>query len=550
MCKPARTVAARPAGKRHRLFVSPRFLQAVGILAFCSVAAVSHAQTNDLLLDLLVKKGYVTQDEAEKLKNESESLKTNNATASYPKWMIGKGIKSVELYGDIRLRFENRVARTPAYTSVNLDRYRYALRLGLRGDLAGDFYYGLRLETAANPRSPWVTFATSGSGVPYQGPFGKGTAGIDLGQVYLGWRPNSNVDITVGKMAMPLYTTAMVWDSDICPEGAAERFKYSIGPAEFFANFAQFIYQDVNPDAPPNFLFANDTGGNNGNPPFLMAMQGGVKYQLKKDVSFKAAVTLYSYLGHGATNATSATTIGNPGGSTTNLPGFSGVYVGEGATGVAGYPAIGASGYPNGNPTYSFINSDGFAYNQTGVNNLLVLECPFEVDFKLLRHHLKVFGDFAENFNGAQRAAAAVAADAAVNSFLGNSKNNIPLQRNEYQAYQFGLAVGNGDDLGQVYGSALRKGAWETRVYWQHVEQYALDPNLLDSDFFEGRANMEGLYAAFAYGFTDAMIGTVRYGYASRIDKKLGTGGSNQDIPQVNPIDQYQLVQADLTLRF
>ena len=82
------------------------------------------------------------------------------------------------------------------------------------------------------------------------------------------------------------------------------------------------------------------------------------------------------------------------------------------------------------------------------------------------------------------------------------------------------------------------------------MEQYALDPNLLDSDFFEGRGNMQGFYTAFSYGFTGAMIGTVRYGYASRIDSKLGTGGSNLDVPQVNPIDQYNLVQLDLTLKF
>jgi hypothetical protein len=525
MFNATRTFAATPAGQRRRLFGWLPLRRAIGALAFCFFAAVSHAQTNDLLLDLLVKKGLVTQDEAEKLKTESESLQSSNASASYPKWTIGNGIKSVELFGDIKLRFENRVARTPSWGGVDMDRYRYALRIGLRGDLAGDFYYGLRLETASNPRSPWVTFGTSTSGTTYQGPFGKSQAGIDIGQIYLGWHPNSNVDITAGKMPMPLYTTPMVWDSDINPEGAAERFKYNIGPAEFFANFTQFIYQDVNPDSSPFLLGANDPG-NNGNPPFLMAMQGGVKYDLTKDVSFKAAATLYTYLGHGATN-----------GATTNTPGFSGIFVGEGA----GYPVAGASGYPSG------IN-DGYTYNQTGVNNLLILEVPFEVNFKLLQHRFKFFGDWAENLDGTQRAEAAVAA--ADNPLIYSTPLKIPLQKNQNKAYQLGLAVGNGNDLGQVYGSALKRGAWEARFYWQHVDQYALDPNLLDSDFFEGAANMQGFYVAFAYGFTDAMVGTVRYGYASRIDKKLGTGGTDQDIPQVNPIDQYQLVQADLTLKF
>jgi hypothetical protein len=91
---------------------------------------------------------------------------------------------------------------------------------------------------------------------------------------------------------------------------------------------------------------------------------------------------------------------------------------------------------------------------------------------------------------------------------------------------------------------------WEARTYWQHIEQYALDPNLIDSDFFEGRGNLEGVFAAVAYSFADNMIGTFRYGYASPIDKSLGTGGSNQDIPQINQINRYQILQLDLTYRF
>jgi Putative porin len=499
------------------------------------MAAAAHAQTNsqpigqpsDPLLNLLIKKGYVTLEEAQQLRAESEAIQTNNAP-SFSKWKIGDGIKSVELFGDIRLRYESRQVRTLEGGKVDLDRFRYALRLGLRGDLASEFYYGLRLETSSNPRSPWVTFATSSSGVPYQGPFGKSTAGIDVGQIYIGWHPISAIDVTVGKMPMPLFTTPMVWDSDINPEGAAEHFKYDIGPAEFFANFGQFMYQDDNPSESTAGLFSGNDLGHDGNPPFMMAWQGGVKYQVNKDVSFKAAGTIYNYLGHGTNTA--------PGSFGTGTPGYSDTFVGEGSSIFPG-----ASGYSSG-------SADGFTYNQTGINNLLVLEFPFEVNFKLLEYRAKLFGDFALNLDGADRAEAAVAA--ADNPFIYSTPLKIPLQRNQYKAYQVGLAVGNGNDLGLVYGSALRRGAWEARVYWQHIEQYALDPNLLDSDFFEGRGNLEGLYSAFSYGFTSALIGTVRYGFATRIDENLGTGGSNQDIPQVNPINHYQLVQLDLTLKF
>jgi hypothetical protein len=512
---------------RRRFFKWPSWRRAIGIIAFC-LAAAAQGQTNDLLLDLLVKKGIVTPQEADELKKEADSLKTNNTSLSFSKWKIGDGIRSVELFGDIRLRYESRSVRTPEDGLLELDRFRYALRLGLRGDLASDFYYGLRLETAANPRSPWVTFGSSTSGTPFYGPFGKSTAGIDVGQIYLGWRPISAIDITVGKMPNPLMTTPMLWDTDINPEGAAERFKYNIGPAEFFATFSQFLYLDDNPNISAFGLYSAN-GTNKANLPFLLAWQGGVKYQLAKNISFKGAGTLYNYLGHGTNTVSNGTFAGSPG--------FSDIYVGEGA----GVPVVGASGYPSG-------SADGFAYNQTGINNLLVLDFPVEVNFKVLKHQGKVFGDFAENLDGADRARAAVAA--ADNPLIYATPLHIPLQKNQNKAYQAGVAVGNDDDLGLVYGTALKKRTWETRVYWQHVEQYALDPNLLDSDFFEGRGNLQGLYTAFAYGFTDALIGTVRYGFASRIDKKLGTGGSNLDIPQVNPVNHYSVVQLDLTLKF
>jgi Putative porin len=115
------------------------------------------------------------------------------------------------------------------------------------------------------------------------------------------------------------------------------------------------------------------------------------------------------------------------------------------------------------------------------------------------------------------------------------------------KAYQVGVAYGN---LGMVYGQTSKKHTWEARVYWQHVEQYAADVNLLDSDFFEGRANLEGVYAALAYSITDGIIGTIRYGYAQRINNRLGTGGNNQDLPVLNPINNYNLLQLDLTWRF
>jgi hypothetical protein len=497
--------------------------------------------SSDPVLDLLLQKGIVTEAEVQKAKADAERIRTNEFNNLMPpiesKWKINKAIKNIELFGDLRLRYEYRQVTRPDEGKLELDRYRYAVRLGLRGEAFDDFYYGLRLDTAANPRSPWVTFGTSSSGVPYQGPYGKSTASINIGQVYIGWKPTSWFDFTVGKMPQPLYTTPMVWDSDLNPEGFAERFKYRVGEAEFFANMGQFYYQDVNPTYSSGPL---GTPALLGNPVFQLAWQAGVNYQFATNVSAKVAAGIYKYIGM----------------ETNRSPFFGDPFIGEGVfTGVTTpNNANGASGYPTSN-TLPGSESLGFPNNQVGLNHLLILEIPFEFNFRIAQLSAKVFGDFAYNLEGEKRAEDAALGYA---NFLAVQRESgqpvtvkpFPAQRNDVKAYQVGLAVANKDSLGMVYGSTARKHAIETRVYYQHVEQYALDPNLLDSDFFEGRGNLEGIFMAMAYGLTDNVIATVRYGYAKRINELIGTGGSNQDIPQVNPIHHYNILQVDLTFRF
>ncbi len=269
-----------------------------------------------------------------------------------------------------------------------------------------------------------------------------------------------------------------------------------------------------------------------------------MNYHFTTNVSAKIAANLYQYVGL----------------HTNVSPFFGDPFVGEGQFTGRGTvnPVNGASGY--GTSSSLLGNSSlGFPNNQVGLDHLLVLEIPAEVNFKVWSLNARLFGDFSYNLEGSQRAEVAAAGYAnylalqSVGSAI--SVNPFAPQRNDVKAYQVGFGLGNGGQVygpmqGLVYGSTSRRNTWEVRTYWQHIEQYALDPNMLDSDFFEGRGNLEGIYAAIAYGLADNVITTFRYGYASRINDKLGTGGSNQDIPQVNPIQHYNLFQLDLTFRF
>lgn len=492
-------------------------------VTFTAITPALQADTaSDNLINKLEQKGILSKDEAADLRAESAQSETNvldQMPAS--KWRLADSIKTIGLYGDVRLRYEYRGVDNPSSaTGTSSDtfyreRFRYALRLGLRGDLFDNFYYGIRLETSANPRSPWVTFADDtgkSSTSPLSGtPSDKTSDGLNIGQVYLGWHPGDWFEVTAGRMPMPLYTTPMVWDSDINPEGAFEKFKYTTGNFDWFADFGQFDYMDpsVAYDLP-----SSDT--------FLLAWQVGAIVHLNKNASFKIAPMLYNYTGRGNSVVPGATP--NP------MSPFE-PFVGQGSAGG--------------------LNT---AYNQAGINDLTILEFPWEFDYQIQKTpfgplQARLFGDVAYNLDGDARAREAFATAPAAFPGLTSAATGQNL------AYQAGIGIGNagpvyGPTQGLVYGSTSKKGTWETRFYWQHIEQYALDVNLIDSDFFEGRANLQGFYSSFAYSITDAIIGTVRYGYANQIKGDLGTGGNNLDIPGINPIKNYNLVQMDLTWRF
>lgn len=513
--------------------------------AFC--ADDSAPALSDPVLNLLLEKGMITESEASKVQAQVDANRTNEIAQMPPsKWKIASGIQSVELFGDVRMRYEDRRATDPSGGDIDLTRLRYAVRVGLRGDLFDDFYYGIKVETSTNPRSSWVTLGspnlTSPGASPYQGPFGKSASGIGIGQVYFGWQPEDWVNITLGKMPNPLYTTTLIWSPSISPEGAAEHFKYTVGEADFYANFAQFVYADSDPTSASGGYFPlYDSDGSDGSLPFLLAWQAGMNYRLTKDASFKIVPTIYNYTRFNGGQSPNSNASGY-------TPDFSGIYVGQGATVGIGNAAA-YYNYANGTPGF-----DGFYANQTGINDLLVLDIPFEFNLKLSKIDIRLFGDYAQNLEGADRARAAYNASRSTYfSAAGSAPLLSPIsspQIDDDKAYQVGVAVGSKDALGLVYGTTAKKNSWEVRTYWQHIEQYALDPNLIDTDFFEGVENIQGIYAAAAYGITDNFIGTVRYGYAMRINDKLGTGGSGQDIPQMNPDNQFNLLQVDLTLRF
>jgi len=476
-------------------------------------AITSRAQDAGALLDLLVKKKIITDQEAEEVRSE---LVKDVASTSAGKLKLSSPITEVELYGDARVRYEARQGETgPPSTldrpndTLRRSRERYRLRLGLRGTLADDWFFGLRIETSTNPRSTNVTFGDDA------GPFGKTSDTVGIGQAYLGYSGFRDIRLTAGKMPNPFVNTLMVWDGDINPEGLAEQWKHTFSlsygggqttaaPAEYskdgkttaavtseptrmtidvFANFGQFVYDDANPENP---LGARSVSGGRLVPnsdAWIFGWQLGAKFNFTKTTYLQLAPTIYNDSGAGDT--------------------FNAFYSGD-PDRLAGTPAVRT------------------ARNQTGINDLLILDVPAEFGFNLGEIPLRIFGDLAINFEGDDRAIAA----------------GHPEAQDERYAYQIGIGI----------GKIKAKHDWEFKAWWQHTEQYSLDPNLVDSDFFDSRVNMEGVVLQAGYALSDAVIFNLSYGYGEQSDDTLGTGGVG-DIA-LNPLHKYQIFQADLNVKF
>jgi hypothetical protein len=494
-------------------------LTLIAAAASLFLSGVARAQDNGALLDLLVRKGVINDQEAEEVRAE---LTKDYASSSAGKWKLSTPITELELYGDARLRYEIRTAEAGPPDTLNTpgdntqrNRFRYRLRLGLRGTLADDWFFGLRLETSTNPRSTNVTFGDD-SGV--NGPFSKDSDRINVGQAYLGYRGLRDFTFTAGRMPNPFVTTLMTWDADINPEGLAEQWKHTFnislgggGPAksvestskdgksvasttetsaprsmtiDLFANFAQFVYDDSNPE---NTLGPAPNGVPNKDA-FLLGWQIGAKINFTKTVYLQLAPTIYNYTGNGDT--------------------FNKHFVGDPAFNVVD-PVTG---------TVTTVTP-----NQTGINGLLVFDAPVEFGWTVGEIPMRVFGDFAVNFDGDERAIAA----------------GHPDKGDQRYAYQIGLGI----------GKIKAKNDWQLTAFWQHTDQFALDPNLVDSDIFDSRVNMEGFAVQGGYALSDAVTFNLTYGYGQQSDRDLGTGGVG-DAFSLNPLRKYSIFQADLSVKF
>lgn len=180
------------------------------------------AQDNGALIDALVRKKILTDQEAEEIRAD---LVKEHAATSAGKLNISSSITELKLYGDARVRYQYENNQDQGGSGdADRSRFRYRLRLGAEVSLLNNFKAGVRIETGE---------ANDSTNRDFGGYFDKVGDEVYVGLAYLQYTNSFDalnvLDVRVGKHLHPFFFAASsfnngFWDTDINPEGISEQF--------------------------------------------------------------------------------------------------------------------------------------------------------------------------------------------------------------------------------------------------------------------------------------------------------------------------------------
>jgi hypothetical protein len=197
------------------------------VSAIAGSFTTTSGQSNDALLNKLVSKGILTQQEADELKEEADAGfdKAYRTRAGLPEW-----VTSVKFYGDVRGRFDGIYIDNDAHNSPNRDRnrMRYRVRVGAAATFKDNLEMGFRFTSGeaqggfgGDPISGNSSFQDNGS---------KKSLWVDL--AYGKWTPVKNdtwqLSGTIGKIENPFVFSPIVFDDDYTPEGIGLSSSYKV----------------------------------------------------------------------------------------------------------------------------------------------------------------------------------------------------------------------------------------------------------------------------------------------------------------------------------
>jgi polyhydroxyalkanoate synthesis regulator phasin len=512
----------------------PKQLCALALGGFLAFTATGVRADDSALLDVLVKKGILTKQEAEKLEAEVSKEPAPTQGGLETRLKIGDWVQEIDLYGDMRFReyYQNYEQQLPSAGTAfdkNIQRQRIRFRLRLDADfkLADNFFGGVQLSTSDN-RDGTTTNATYTSGFD--------NYNIYISRAFIGWAPIDGLTFVIGKQNNPFYATELNWASDVGPTGLVERIDFhslfgwgspgepagytkegkapppapapSVNPVELSLIAGQFTFFNNNADSNISF---NKTDA------FMFETQLLGRFRL-----FGGAVTIveapdvqiWNEAGLGPTGVT-ATGAPNP------------------AT-VTG-TGTGAFGSLNNSAPFPIYTRDEF-----------YIQGPGDINFKIAGIPVSLYWDFSYNVWGPER----------FNQVYGplfdkvtyNKGSTTPIfsgvvhpSFSDYFAWLAGLRIGLNRKAGDL--SLL--------VDYRQIGLAADDPNINGNDFNLSFFNAAGWRVSIAYNLTDfAVLGFTGW-FANNLSRNLYGGFATN--PSAFPIanaNSSQVFAVDLAFRF
>lgn len=198
----------------------------------------SQASEVDVLINKLVEKGLLSQEEAGQLLNEMQKegarqetmvretaekvanetakkavKKESETWAKIPKW-----VEKIQIKGDFRLRYQYQDKDLNDGTTFKRNRGRYRYRLYVKYPILDNLNVGFSLASGTgDPRSTNQTFTNS-----FEVPR------INLYTAYVQYKPIEQVKIIGGQFKNPVYFASkqdLTWDTDVRPQGIAAPIK-------------------------------------------------------------------------------------------------------------------------------------------------------------------------------------------------------------------------------------------------------------------------------------------------------------------------------------
>ena len=571
---------------------------AVALTLVSAAAATSHAQDAGALVDKLVKKGVLTDQEAEEVRAD---MMRDFSQTSAGKINLNSSITELKLYGDLRVRYQydDRQAQVAAPNHVDQrSRWRYRLRLGADVALGDNWFAGFQLQTGSNADSGNQTFSN-----------GFDNDGIFISKAFMGWK-NDWASVVIGKQKNPFYSTDLVWDPDINPGGIVETISLNklfggghagpaggygkdgktVAPPEIHSDSSwelslvagQLFYSDNN-----EFNFGTDlkTDG------YLFVEQLIGTYHFTKNVSVTLAPAYMTFTAShltGLRNETAFTDAGIFGPTVSTRTTTSTVSTVQDTVNAAGTATtrvvtpttvtsvVTTTTNPNGTAststtattvrpgaaTTTVLSQGGTPNKQTTTANtvasastatpaaaapgslpavtgetrkLNILTAPGDISFKIGSLKAKVYWDFAYNID----------AEGRYNDIYQLRTGNPTTDA--YRGYKTrdGIAWLAGVQLGET----KKKGDWSVLANYRESGIASVDPNLNDSDFALGDLNTRGFKLSLAYQIADAVVLNLTGLMAWNLDQNL-SGGRATNSPAIARDNAVNVIQADINIKF